>query len=631
MQNILAFNGYSSKIRTLNSKELIMNKHKRHFRLMILCFTTALSFFSFNSVVLTQPVVREVRLGVAVSKSLSTDQKWKENFHAKVVESSKIFEKEIGVSFRPEIFWDWTPSNEEGDPEELLTELKKAHPLDSVDAVIGVRRVFGMLTTEQLEDIRALNDTQLFSGYILLAMPRKALASIRQEEVLAYVFAKLFGAIDSDAPHSVMKPVYNKSSLGIDDYNKEILLMTRNLNFKEGTKSLSKETINKIVEQYEKAAPSGMNAKFYDSLGQVYMQLGRNENAADAWLKGIDTDPANIGLYRDLADLYLQMGKSQEATNLILKGTQLDGQKIDVHQKADLLDFLGEIYMSRGDLDLAYQTWKQCMDLVPKHVGALVHIGILQLNEGKVDQAITIFNQASVADPENPLVLSGLAMISRSKGEFNKAIQLFRRALEQSPKQTKRGDLKIYDIDQPSFILGEMGLAYVQIKDFQRATSAIKQSCQMNPSMDCHRQLGEMYFQMERWDECIRELSAVIQVKKDDVKLFGVLGVALAKKGDFQRAVSLFREGLNYATSKGQKADLHRNLANLYSSANQFELAEREYLFAINSDSKNIDIYLGFVDLYIRNNMKPKASFYLQQAFKINPQDKRIKELQAKL
>jgi tetratricopeptide (TPR) repeat protein len=141
----------------------------------------------------------------------------------------------------------------------------------------------------------------------------------------------------------------------------------------------------------------------------------------------------------------------------------------------------------------------------------------------------------------------------------------------------------------------------------------------MRPSLGCREQLGNLYYTLGRWDECIQELVAVLQQRKEDKNLYAKVGVAFSKKGDNLNAVSLVREGLRYTSDKMEQATLHKNMGFSLIQLQQWDMALQEFQFALSLNYNDAESHMGTGIAKMKKTNLAGAGESLEMALKINP------------
>ncbi len=140
--------------------------------------------------------------------------------------------------------------------------------------------------------------------------------------------------------------------------------------------------------------------------------------------------------------------------------------------------------------------------------------------DGNYRIAESLLQQLVLSDGKNPEVFHMLATIYYDQGKFNKAVKTFRRALEIDPTFT---DASV----GLSIILNDLGKYEEGKKVFIDAENALaKKSTEADPYLleklsTKHDELGEMYFQLKRFDEALEQYqkSLTLSTRKAELKM----------------------------------------------------------------------------------------------------------------
>ncbi len=125
-------------------------------------------------------------------------------------------------------------------------------------------------------------------------------------------------------------------------------------------------------------------------------------------------------------------------------------------------------------------------------------------NEGKYNQSESILNQLILKNQKKPLIFHLLGTIYYDRGKFNKAIRAFKRALEIDPAFT---DASV----GLSIILNDLGKYEEGRKVFEEAQVMLasrnkEQDSYVNEKLSIkHDELGELYFQHQRYTEALEQ------------------------------------------------------------------------------------------------------------------------------
>ena len=598
---------------------------KRIFFLTI--FLSTLLSFSLSS--FSKPVYSErtLNIGVAVSREFKNQKGWKRTFERRLKYAARIFKREFKLNMRVTKYWDWRISGEKQDIRTLADLLMNEFPLGSNDIIIGLT-VFP--DADELVDVRDLEKIGLarpFSGYLVLRYPLTDLFKVQQETVLIHELGHLFGAVHTNEQNTIMAPVVKYHiPTAFDSENREIISMTRGIDFKKGFKTLGAATIQRLVDAYTRLMTNKQPFEFYYTLGYFYLKGGQFEDALKAWEKASKSKGYNSLMEYDLGMLYYKTGKPKKAIRSLNKAARKATEPYEKSIKRDAFFALGTIYFEAQDYSAAYRAWSSAAAVSPNDSEIEARLASLKTMQGQYQDAMRTYTKLLKKDPKNTFFLSQLGYIFYKTGNSQKAIDFLKLALKQTPQQTKTGDMSIIDSSEPSELYKYLSLAYWQLGRHNDSIKYLQTSCKMNSTLDCNKQMGLIFFKQGKWDKAIYYLSGVLAHQKKDADLYGAVGVAFSRKGDNEKAASVFSEGLRHIKDKKKASRLHQNLGNIYASANQLDLAIREYQLSIANDWKNAESYYRLGLIYMRQNRFSNAKTALDNALRENPKHKGVKK-----
>lgn len=172
--------------------------------------------------------------------------------------------------------------------------------------------------------------------------------------------------------------------------------------------------------------------------------------------------------------------------------------------------------------------------------------------------------------------------------------------------------------DNPE-LLHYLGLAYFRKGKYDLAEEKYLKALQLKPEYTAVRnELGVNYLEMRRWDEAINQLKLVT----DDIffpEQIGAninLGLAYYGKGDFQRALNIFRTVV--VNNPGEpRARLH--LGKVYFAMDKTDLAINEYKKAIQIVPDYANAYYHLALAQLKNKDTASAITSFAQAIRISP------------
>jgi tetratricopeptide (TPR) repeat protein len=155
--------------------------------------------------------------------------------------------------------------------------------------------------------------------------------------------------------------------------------------------------------------------------------------------------------------------------------------------------------------------------------------------EGGYRVAESLLQQVMLADGKNPEVFNMLATIYYDQGKFNKALRTFRRALEIDPAYT---DSSV----GLSIILNDLGRYEEGKKVFLDAQAALARKSKeadtytLEKLATKHDELGELYFQHQRFDEALEQYLKALSLSSRKAELKMKIIECYIRKGDESQA-----------------------------------------------------------------------------------------------
>lgn len=130
----------------------------------------------------------------------------------------------------------------------------------------------------------------------------------------------------------------------------------------------------------------------WNSLGEVYHQLGDTEKAVEAFERAIALDPDYVWAYNSLGMVYAGMDQPQQAINTY---RQVIGRVTDSPDLAVTWNNLGDIYTDLQREDDAIAAYEEAIRLDPDYTWAYNRLGALYERRGDQDQAMALYQQAT--------------------------------------------------------------------------------------------------------------------------------------------------------------------------------------------------------------------------------------------
>ncbi|MHC4646155.1 MAG: tetratricopeptide repeat protein [Planctomycetota bacterium] len=188
------------------------------------------------------------------------------------------------------------------------------------------------------------------------------------------------------------------------------------------------------------------------NLGNAYDDLGRHQDAAEAYKRAMKTKPDYLDACYNLGNAYANLGRYQQAIDAFKQAITIKPDFAYAHCN------LGAAYGNLGRYQQAIQALEQAIRIDPHHLDAYCNLGAAYGSLGHYQQAIDAFKQATKIKPDDPYAWCNLGNACGALRRYNEAIDAFKQAIKIKP-----------DYTDPRF---NLGLTYLNIGD---KSSALEQ------------------------------------------------------------------------------------------------------------------------------------------------------------
>jgi Flp pilus assembly protein TadD len=145
---------------------------------------------------------------------------------------------------------------------------------------------------------------------------------------------------------------------------------------------------------------------------------------------------------------------------------------------------------------------KETIAMDDRQAGALSLLGVILIEQGKLDEAEVVCKKAIALDPSLALTHYAMSNLYTKRGESQKAIDELLEAVKYQPSYSSYGNL---------------GNAYLGLKDYRRAEESYRKAIFMEPQKtDAHYNLAVVLVRMDRKAEAAVEIWKVLAIAPDD-------------------------------------------------------------------------------------------------------------------
>lgn len=415
-----------------------------------------------------------------------------------------------------------------------------------------------------------------------------------------------------------------------------------------GSFFLSANEIISAKECWEKVLeldPQNETATVY--LAAYYYSDNKLKESVDYWTKYLQQQPES-------SEGYYQLGLAQE------KLKELDSA-LESYKKANELNpnaqegYLARarIYESQKDYEHAIEEYKEYEKLFPGNPSVLICLGKCYFEEKNYVQAQEVLLKAKASIPNNIILNYLLGIVYQKQGKIDEAIDVFEfivknepaaeyyknlgyyYALKQNYKDAEKQFNKALELEPlNSEIFYWLGLTYIDDKKYNNAKKSLEQALYLKPDfIDAQFYLAITYEKLGNFDRTQKLLKEILEVEPDNVRVLNFLGYSYADKNiNLDEAEDLLKKLIELSPDQPAYMD---SLAWLYYKKQNYELAEKYSLNAVNSQIKifDKDLYEHLGDISIELSKLNQAWLAYAIAYDIGSvtAQKKMKLLKSKI
>ena len=365
-----------------------------------------------------------------------------------------------------------------------------------------------------------------------------------------------------------------------------------------------------LAENYIRSAlRRDERAEYFDLLGVILYKKGQKEEAVSCFKKALKISPD----YRS-AQLNLAL-VTQDKEELERAITEAEKSKQNCHSRCQDISFeLSVLYYQSGQLQKAVSVLESMPD-GEKTEKIFRHIALFYREMHEWDKAIKALENAKkffVLELQTEYELAETYLFS---GNYQKAIESLNSLLEKWDKNPWR-------------IYYQLGYAYMEIKDFQKAKKYLEISLKKKSDNLAAQGLMAYIYNLEGNSEQARVLwEKTLKEDPNNFVLLVNMGLSYEKEGNYDVALDYYKKAQMIKT---EDKGILINLGNIYSMLNKIPEAIQCYTEALNSNKRDIAAY----NLYIlakKINNKSKALEMIAILEKEFPKSDYTKRIQAEI
>ena len=269
---------------------------------------------------------------------------------------------------------------------------------------------------------------------------------------------------------------------------------------------------------------------------------------------------------------------------------------------AQLYNNLGTAYLTKGDIDRAYQNFTRASELEPDNALTYFNIASILQIQNKHKEACQFFDKAYSID-NNDTYLTAMALSEVKIGDWENAIKHYKILVTHYPeKQTYQYNL---------------ACCYEQIQEYKYAIGILVKLVALNPkSVNISQRLAGIFMKTNQPRMAKEIYEKILKLGKVSYDVYYEYAhVCLILKED-ELAESILKK---VVTLKPDYANAHKDLGVLYLSKRLFDYAKDEFEQAVSIAPENSKILCEYANYLHATSEFKKADEYYQKSLKLTP------------
>ena len=257
------------------------------------------------------------------------------------------------------------------------------------------------------------------------------------------------------------------------------------------------EAVRNALALAERMDNRRLAAWCWNNLGNVYADLGRYDEAVEAYKKAVELDPDDAYPWNGLGEVYRHLGRYDEAIKAYQKAIELDANY------AYPWNNLGNVHAALGRYDEAIKAYQKAIELDANYAYPSNNLGNIYAALGRYDEAIKAYRRAIELDADFAYPWNGLGNVYADLGRYEEAREAYWKALE-------IGSLSEHE---QAVVWNGLGNVYDDLGRYDEAVEAYKKAVELDPD-DAYpwNGLGNVYYQQGRYEEAIAAYKKAIEL-----------------------------------------------------------------------------------------------------------------------
>lgn len=317
-----------------------------------------------------------------------------------------------------------------------------------------------------------------------------------------------------------------------------------------------------LIATTRKVDPASALPDYYEA--RVLRAEGNANGALKLYRAALRKDDSFEAAYLEMAEIHELAGKPGKAMALYETVVNKVNPASGVAR-----DRLIQLYIKQGDLDKVLTQLEGMLRLNPNNPAVLYRKAVVLAENGQVDEAIEVVTRVLNLYPSDIRSLEFLGSLYQQTEQNEEARKVYERVLEVDPglyrthiqmgylahfmddpagldREIKAAETALEEHPDDISLYLFIGWGHSQAKRFEEAVDVLERAVAIDSErVDVHFSLGAAYYELDRHDDMVREISWVIDQDQYHADALNFLGYALAERGeDLDRAQDLIERAL---------------------------------------------------------------------------------------
>jgi len=368
-------------------------------------------------------------------------------------------------------------------------------------------------------------------------------------------------------------------AISIDPGRSESYLLLALLQLRSNLPDDAESNFKKAIQ----ADPKAMNAQL--GLGGFYQSRNRISDAEQQYKHAIEVDPSSPAPRAAMVRLLTQAGRRNEVESF------LQQTKKDIPDNPEGYRMLGDFYFSIGELDKAVAEYSSVFHDHPKDLQAKRNYIQLLILKNRLDDATKLNNELLKSNSHDADALVYKGQIQLRQNDSQGAVE----SLQTAVRYDSGSAVAHY----------QLGLAYAQKRDFQRAESEWREAVRIRPDLvDAQKALATLELNRGENDTVVRTAQQIIAAQPYSADGFIIKAVAETAAQKYADAQHDVEEAMKRAP---QSPVPDVQMGNIHLSQKHFADAEKSYRQALDKDPSSSDALGGLLNTYFAQKQFDKV------------------------